>query len=224
MVNLMNLGTSMAGMETQLMLYMQQKSDKYEFKIFFPTARPIPANRHQVVRDFLKGDWDYLFMFDDDTMCIKNPFDLLDYDVPVIGGVYPGRNDRGIMFHVYKMNNLDSEFPTFSQYPPEFREGFKQVDAVATGIMAIKREVLVQMKEAGINQPFEEIFHREDGTFFYSDDMGFCVKCKRLGIPIYAHFDYLGSHYKEVDLLWIANLVAYAAKTGKTSFPNEETA
>ncbi len=221
MVNLLNLGTSLAGMETQLMQWMQSKTDKYEFKIFFPTHRPIPANRHQIVRDFLKGDWDYLVMLDDDTMCTKNIFDLLDYDKPVIGGVYPGRNEEGLMFHVYKMFKDENGETRFKQYPPEEREGLKKVDAVATGMMCIKREVLEKMRDAGLH-PFEEIFHKEDGTFYYSDDMGFCMKCRDLGIDVWAHFDYLGSHWKEVDLLWVANLVAYAAATGKTNFPREQ--
>ena len=201
-------------METQLMQWMQSKTKDYEFKIFFPTHRPIPANRHQIVKDFLAGDWDYLVMLDDDTMCIRNLFDLLDLDLPVVGGVYPGRNEEGLMFHVYEMT--DKKETTFRQYPPEFREGLKKVDAVATGMIVIKREVLEKMREEGL-QPFEEIFH-EDGTFYYSDDMGFCMKCRDLGIDVWAHFDYLGSHWKEVDLLWVANLVAHAAQTGKTNF------
>lgn len=220
MVNLLNLGTSMAGMETQLMLWMQEKSKEYEFKIFFPTQRPIPANRHQIVRDFLAGDWEYLVMLDDDNLCVRNIFDLLDLDLPVVGGVYPGRNDRGLMFHAYEMVERDGH-TRFKQYPPEYRDGLKKVDAVATGMIVIKRWVLEKMREQNL-LPFEEIFH-EDGTFDYSDDMGFCLKCRDLGIDVYAHFDYLGSHWKEVDLLWVANLLAYAARTGKTSFPDEET-
>jgi len=218
MVCLLNEGTSMAGMETQLMLWMQEKAKDYEFKIFFPAVRPIPANRNLIVKDFLAGDWDYLVMLDDDNLCVRNLFDLLDLDLPVVGGVYPGRDAKGLMFHVYKMVKKDGEV-TFQQYPPEEREGLKKVGAIATGMIVIKRWVLEKMRDEGL-APFEDTFHK-DGTFWYSDDMGFCIKCKRLGIDVWAHYDYLGSHWKEVDLLWVANLIAYAAETGKTKLPNE---
>jgi len=218
MVNILNQGTIMAGMETQIIMWMQAKMKEYEFKLFFPTDRPIPANRHKIVRDFLKGDWDYLIMLDQDNLCKNNIFDLLDLDLPVVAGVYPGKDEYGIFFHVYR---LDSDNPPkFKQYPTNFREGLKKVDAVATGMMVIKREILERFRDEKI-LPFTDTFN-EDGTIFMSDDMGFCLKCKKLGIDVYAHYDYLGSHWKMMDILWVANLVAYAAKTGKTNFPRPE--
>ena len=207
MVNVLNQGTTSAGLETQLFAWMQEKVKDYKFKIFFPAYKPIPNTRHHIVKDFLKGDYDYLFMIDEDNPPHKNIFDLLDLDLPVVGGVYPGRDERGIRFHVYKQ-----EGNVFKQYPVEFREGLKKVDAVGTGLICIKREVLEKIKK-----PFEDIFN-EDGTLHYSDDMGFCIKCKEKGIDVYAHFDYIGSHWKYVDLLWVANLVAYVAQTGKTNY------
>lgn len=217
LVAILNQGETSAGMETQLFQWMQQKADKYEFKVIFPSYRPIPNTRHHIVKEFLEGDYDILSMVDDDNPPHKNPFDLIELDVPVVGGVYPGKGMGGVHFHVYQID--DSKDPImFRQYPVEFREGLKKVDAIGTGLIFIKREVLETLKN---DKPFEETFN-DDGTLKYSDDLGFCLKCKEKGIDIYAHFDYLGSHYKVVDLLWVANLVAYAAKTGKTNFPINE--
>ena len=214
LVAVLNQGTTSAGMETQLFQWMQQKSDKYEFRIIFPSYRPIPNTRHHIIKDFLVEGYDFLVMIDDDNPVHKNPFELLDLDLPVVACVYPGKGLGGVHFHVYKIDDSGKKV-IFRQYPIEFREGLRKVDAVGTGLMIIKREVIEKVKDM---KPFEETFEK-DGTLLYSDDLGFCMKCKKLGIDIYAHFDYLGSHYKVVDLLWVANLVAYAAKTGKTNYP-----
>jgi hypothetical protein len=197
---------------------MQEKAKDYEFRIFFPSARPIANNRNQIVKDFLEGDWDYLFMVDDDNPPHINPFDLLDEDKPVIAGVYPGRSERGVHFHVYQFGENFPEEVGFKQYPLEFRDGVKQVDAVGTGLMCIKRDVIERVVEE-FGGPFNDMF-KEDGTMITNDDMSFCIKCKKLDIPVFVDFNHVGSHYKMVDLLWIANLVAYAAQTGKTSFPD----
>ena len=87
--------------------------------------------------------------------------------------------------------------------------------------MVIQRWVLEKMYENGHTAPFEELYN-EDGTFDYGDDMAFCLKCRELDIDVYAHFDYIGSHFKTVDLMWVADLVAYAAQTGRTNFTDEE--
>jgi len=155
-------------------------------------------------------------MLDDDNPCYKNIFDLLDLDLPVVGGVYPGKKESGIIFFAFDTVYKDGR-PEFKQMPFEKREGLQKVGAVATGLIVIQRWVLEKMIEKEW-LPFEETFN-EHGVLDYGDDMGFCVKCKKLDIPIHAHFDYIGSHMKEVDLLWVADLIAYAAKTGKTNLP-----
>ena len=220
MVNMLNQGMITAGWESQVMAWMQKMSNRYYFHIFFPSKRPISANRNQIAKDFMAGDWDYLVMLDNDNPCHKNILELLDLNLPVVGGVYPGRDKYGIMFHVYQMFENPTELINFRIYPPEKREGLQKVDAIGTGLIVIQRWVIEKMYKNGYTAPFEDMFQK-DGTNFNSDDMAFCLKCKKLGIDVYAHYDYIGSHWKEVDLLWIAQLVAYAAKTGKTNFPHE---
>jgi len=220
MVNILNIGTTTAGWESQVYAWMHEKAKDYKFDLSFPVGRPIPDNRHKIVKKFLEGDWDYLVMLDDDNPCHKNIFDLLDLDLPVVGGVYPGKSKNGILFFAFDTVYKDGK-PEFKPIAPERREGLQKVGAVATGLIVIQRWVLEKLKEEGKWPPFEEGFD-EDGVFNYGDDMGFCVKCQESDIDVYAHFDYLGSHFKEVDLLWIADLIAYAAQTGKTNFPTEE--
>lgn len=211
MVNVLQMGSVCTGLELQLWEWMREKVEDYEFTYFTPQARPISNNRNQIVKQFLEGDWDYLFMLDDDNPPFpgKNVFDLLDCDKDVIAAVCPGRDDRGIHFHVYKLHGELDEGFYFSQYPPKERRGIQKVDAVSTGCIFIKRHVLEGMKA-----PFEDIFD-EDGILVTSDDMGFCFKCREKGVDVYAHWGYLCSHFKRVDLAQMANLIVRAAKSGE---------
>lgn len=208
-VALLNQGTTTASLEAKLIEWMVAKKDKYECRLFLPASRPISTNRNEVARDFLAGDWDYLFFFDDDVLPHKNPFDLLDLELPVVGGVYPGRDLKGLHFHVYKFGEgMPSPIKLLS-YPSESREGLQQVDSVATGCMAIHRSVLEKIGPA----PFLELMN-DNGECMTSDDISFCWRCKENDIPVYAHWDHICSHFKFVDLLHMMDLIVKASQTG----------
>ena len=210
MVNILNEGTTAAGLESRLLQDMQAKTADYDFHLFFPTGRPIPDNRHRVVKQFLEGDYDFLFMFDDDNMPAteNNVFDFLDLNLPVVGGVYPGRNKTGIHFHVYKFTSLEPV--KAAQYTdPKERKGLQKVDAVATGAICIRRDVLEKLPK----RSFDELFD-EDGLIILGDDMHFCYECKKAGIDIYAHWDHVFFHFKTVDLLQMGEFVYNAREEG----------
>lgn len=204
MCNILNEGTVSAGLESQLMEWMRDKSAKYRFTLFAPTHRPISNNRNRIVKRFLEGDWDMLFMLDDDNPPIRNPFDLLDFDKDVIGAIYPGRDNNGIHFHVYKFGKEYPKKMIFNQYDDGELNGLSRVDALGTGCMFVKRHVLEKIK-----RPFEDLFD-EDGCLVTNDDMHFCHKCKQNGIEVWTHTDYMCSHYKTVDLLQMAHLIIRA--------------
>jgi len=208
MVNLLNQGTVSNGLEIQLYLWMKEKADKYTFSFFEPTERPISNNRNTITKKFLDGDWDILFMMDSDMAPLKNPFDLLDFDKDVIGLVYPGWGDNGIRFHVYKFSENYPKKIEFKQYLPEEREGLKKVNAIGTGGIAVKRSVLEAIK-----RPFEDLFD-DYGRLITNDDLAFSHKCHQAGIEVWVHWDYLSHHFKNVDLLKVADLVMEAAATG----------
>jgi len=214
MVNLLNIGTVHTGFETQLINWMAEYKDKYEFKFFVPVARPIPNNRNKIAKKFIEGDWDWLVMFDEDTFLITNPFSILDRNLDVCGGVYPGRNPRGFNFHVF---DLDMEkYPketVFKFVAPEKREGVQKVDALGTGCIFVKRHVIEKMYEKKW-APFEDTFD-EYGIMKHSDDMAFCLKCRELGIPVHADWNVICDHMKETSLLQCLELIQRAAATGK---------
>ena len=210
MVNILHLGTVQAGLETAIFSWTREYQDRFEFQLFFPSGRPIPNNRNRIVKKFLAGDWDYLFMLDDDNFPIKNPFSMLDRNVDVVAGCYPGADDRGIHFHVYDIIEGTNAFKFVS---PEKREGLQQVDAIATGCMLIKRNVLEKMKKKKLI-PFEDLFDG-DGILLNNEDMAFCMKCKKLGVRVHADWNILCDHIKEVSLLDVIRLILEAARTGK---------
>lgn len=209
-VAILNQGTVSAGLEYQLLEWIKEKADKYQFSFSLPTDRPIANNRNKIAKRFLAGDWDYLFMLDSDNPPLyqRNIFDLLDFDKDVIAGICPGLGTDGIRFHVYKFGKEYPKKLIFKQYPPIERDGLKQVDAVGTGCIFIKRKVLEKVK-----RPFEDLFD-EDGILITNDDMAFSHKCKQAGFEIWVHWDYACSHFKTVDLLQMTHLIHMAAQSG----------
>lgn len=209
LVSVLNMGSIQAGLESSLIKWMNEKSDKYGFEYYPSREVPTDSNRNLITKRFLESDHDYLAMFDEDTFPHRNPFGLLDFDKPVIGGVYPGWGINGFRFHVYRR-----EGDEYVQYPVEERAGLKKVDAIGTGCIFIKRGVLEKMKT-----PFSYIY--EDGVLVRSDDIAFCDRCGEAGIDIWAHWDYQCSHFKTVDLMLLADMIVRAAKTGKPNLKIE---
>lgn len=208
-VALLNMGEVLAGLESSLFEWMREKTDKYKFNFFLKREVPTDSNRNHIAYNFLRGDWDYLAMFDSDNYPLKNPFDLLDFDKDVIGGVYPGMGKDGIRFHVYKTVKGYPEKVGFEQMPVKERTGLTKVGAVGTGCVFIKRKVLEK-----IESPFSYIYNAY-GVLMASDDIAFCHRCNLAGFEIWVNWDYPCSHFKTVDLLKIAGLIVQASRTGK---------
>ena len=214
MVNILHTGTIHAGLESMVIRWMSEYRDKYEFdSLFLPTARPIPNNRNKICKKFIEGDWDFLFMFDEDNIPIRNPFSMLDHDLDVCGGVYPGRSSKGFNFHVFFLDKEKYPEKIFFKYAKPGKENLQKVDAVATGCIAIKRHVIEKMYKKGW-APFEELFDKY-GIMITSDDMAFCLKCMKLKIPVHADWNVLVDHWKETSLLKVIELIKRAAETGR---------
>jgi hypothetical protein len=210
-VAILNQGTISAGLETQLYVWMKDLAEKYIYS-YFPTKysyRPISNNRNRIVKDFLASDCEYLFMLDDDNPPLKNPLKLLEYDKDVIGAIYPGRDNNGIHFHIYKFGKDYPKKISFDQYDNDEIKGLTKIDAIGTGCIIIRRNVLEKIK-----RPFEDRFD-EDGTLVTNDDLYFSHKCRENGFEVWTHGDYMCSHYKTVDLLQMAHLLIKAKNVGR---------
>ena len=194
------------------MLYrwMLEVADKYIFDLsnLTPSKRPIPSNRNSIVKKFLKTDNDILYMQDDDNPPLQNPFELLQYDKDVIAIPTPANDKKGIHWMVYRFGEEYPEKIIYKVFPQKDRHGLQQVDAISTGCIFVKREVLEKVK-----RPFEDIFDKY-GCLANSDDMAFADKCKKAGFEQWTHFDYYCSHYKTVDLLRMLKMIQAAHKAG----------
>lgn len=214
MVNILHQGTVRAGLESMVIQWMTEYRDRYDFQLFLSSDRPIPNNRNKITKKFLAGDYDILFMFDDDNIPLKNPFSILLHDLDVCGGVYPGRTDKGFNFHVFDLDV--KQYPDkifFNFVGTDRRNGVQKVDAVATGCIAIKRWVLEKIKDKGW-APFEDLFDKE-GILITNDDMAFCLKCRELGIEVHADWNVICDHIKETSLLECIRLIELASRTGE---------
>lgn len=203
LIAVLNQGTNSAGLETQLIQWMLPLMETYNMT-FQPSKysyRPISNNRNMIVRDFLNGGYDILIMIDDDNPPLSNIFELIPLNKDIIAAVTPGRDDRGIYWHVYDFSENYPEKIEYKRVPAERRKGLQQVGAVSTGCIIIQRHVLETLE-----RPFEDLFD-EDGILISNDDMHFCHKAKQAGFEVWAHFDYICSHYKTVDLLQMLRLI-----------------
>lgn len=175
------------------------RSGGHDINIIFPSRRPYENNLNHIVKDFLRDQYEYWLNIDSDNPPLNNPLELLEYKLPVIGLPTPvfhfvkDKKERCFYFNGY---DYKPEADAYTEHTPQ--EGLQKVDAIGSGCMIVRRDVLVDMKK-----PFERSTH-EDGTVHKGVDIYFCEKIKRRGFDIYMHYDYPCSHYQEIDILSIA--------------------
>ena len=169
---------------------------RYQVKITYPGDRPIANNRNKIVLKFLDGDWDYLLMLDDDTVPHRNPLDLIEHDKDIIGYPYPQWNERDIYWLA-----MDQDGDGYKPIPPERRHGLQQVDALGTGCILIKRNVL-----EAVRAPFMRKWS-EDGIAELGLDFYFCQKARDAGFEVWCDWRAPCSHFKNLDLIEVLGLL-----------------
>jgi len=166
-------------------------------------GRPASHNRNGAVKKFLESQYDYFMMIDDDIIPPMNILDLVEMDKDVIGAVCPQ----------WKMNDLlwvvmDKVENGYKQVPVDRRKGMQEVDAVGSGCLVMRRNVL-----ESICAPFSRQWTKE-GLQKLGLDFSFCEKAKEKGFKIYTHWDYLCDHIKSVSLLDIYRLITRENNVG----------
>lgn len=165
--------------------------NKYNVLISYPADKPISHNRNKIVQDFLNHkDFDYLLMLDDDNIPPTNILNLADFDKDVICGISFGWQRNMVIPSVFKRK--DDGLYSVHEFNGE--EGLMEVDAAGSGQMMIARRVLEK-----IEYPFRNEYDR-DGIKKLGLDLNFCQRVKELGFKIYAHTDYICSHWITFDL------------------------
>jgi len=167
------------------------KDRRYDVELFISWMIGNEANRNAITKHFLKGTWDYLLMIDTDQEPLENPLDMLQHDKDVMS-MPTIINMNGLMWNIYdRCDDLDSTVEART----ERYEGIERVYATGTGCVLIKRKVLETLKH-----PFSP--HRDDNDHrLVTQDIVFSMRCAEAGFEIWAEWDRVMRHFKEVDLL-----------------------
>jgi hypothetical protein len=151
--------------------------------------------RNQVVADFLHTtDCEYLLFIDADVVWEpKQIRDLLGHNKPLIGGVYPYRDDGHRTEAPVRM--LEGTSPIGS---------LLEVEGLPTGFMLIKRHVLERLErsaqtyikgDSSVPIIFERTF---DGEIRWGGDLAFCRKWREAGGEVWADLNMRLGHVGEM--------------------------
>lgn len=166
-----------------------------EATIRFINQRPYENALNLAARLTIEGGYDYLISFDHDNVPTKNPLPLTKLGKDIIGMPYPG-----FRYH----DKLEIAFLAMDKQPNteylDHREmhGLQEVDAVASGAIVVSRRVL-EHPDVFFTRKWER------GNAVRGVDFHFCEKAKEAGFKVYAHYDYLADHIKEMSLLDVLN-------------------
>lgn len=171
---------------------------------YFPAARPSQHNRGLIVKRALQEGYDWLLMIDSDTVPLRDPLELVKMDLDVVSCPCPQIYGKEIYWVV--MDKVDGGF---RQVPRNRRQGLIESDAVGSACMLIKRRVLEVVKA-----PFA-IQWNSDAEMAVGLDLSFCDKARAAGFRVWAHWDYLCSHYKTLDLCAVTEMLVEASENGR---------
>lgn len=179
---------------------------KWEPTLRFSRVTGVDYNRNFLVQEFLKTKDKWLLMIDDDNPPLRNPLELIDLNKDAIclptmmwRGIGAPQGNEGLAFNVYRKikngwmtMNYDGKNKLFS------------ADRIGTGCILLKRSMLEKMKD---DAPFISSVDKKTGIRSQGEDISFSDKAKKYGYKLWGHWDYVCSHYKEVDLLDVAQLI-----------------
>lgn len=177
-------------------LHKITRQDKYNVLVKYFNYKPISYNRHKIIEDFLKTDMDYLLMVDSDIIPPENTLELVDFDKDVIGTLCFAYISSKIVPLMLQKNPQNDEYKKYIVKPFTNEDGLMECDAIGSGCMIIRRDVLTSGK---IKAPFINIYD-ENGMKIEGLDLAFCRKAKEAGYKVWCHTDYVASHHVTCDL------------------------
>ena len=180
LVAIPHIGKLDAGLVTWLMSF-----DKMGHKIemFLSEDRPIPSNRNRIIKKFLETDNDYLMMVDSDITPPKNILAILNSNKEIISPMC------FVMKDVDKITNAVNKVKREYKVITEFDKGINEVDAVGTGCIFIKRNIIEKMKK-----PLFKYKYNKEGILSNGEDFNFCDNAKKEGFKIFYDTRYIVNH------------------------------
>jgi len=148
--------------------------------------------RNQCVYECLNGDYTHLFFMDSDMIFPPKTLErLLKHDLDMVGGFYVRKRNE-----FYPTAFKLGERPN-GKYRAEWINDLREVEAIGTGCLLIKRKVL----EAVGCPWFEYKWNGEPTGKMITEDLVFCDKVKRLGFKIYCDGTIKCGHVGDM-ILW----------------------
>ena len=179
--------------------------DRYEVTLFTPMNYfPLDSARNHIVKEFLQGNYDYLWFIDDDIVPpVGALHKLISDDKDIIGAVaFSMKGEKGLDFPypVTLRYNRDKEYVLFVPNPGN---GIHEVDATGGACIMFKRHVF---EHEIMETPYQFKYHR-DGTLSLTCDFVVLQKAQSAGFKIYVDFDILCSHLRTVDIKSINDIL-----------------
>ena len=141
---------------------------------------------------------------DSDTVPFDNPLKMIKHELDIVSGVYP----RWKLTNYEWLAMLRQSDGAYVQLPPDKRKGLVECDGVGAGCLLLTRKVLEEFKD-----PFADKV-RPNGTRSIGHDFYFCERAKAKGYKVYADWDVLCDHVKQVPLVPVIQSLQRAWKNG----------
>lgn len=194
-----------------LRLLQIQSDDRYQVDFSFPSYVPSEACRSHALGAFLEGDYDYWLSIDADNPPSRNPLDLVELDLDIVGCPTPvwqySGGEIGLPTLIWNAYQVDDDG---NHLPYRMGEGIQEVGAIGTGCFVAARRLFERWELLG--SPFARHW-ASDGTIDLGSDLAFCQRIRRSGQKIWVHWDHICSHYSPINLLEVMGLVGAARQT-----------
>jgi hypothetical protein len=166
---------------------------RHQTTFIAPTWKPYDHAMNRIAFDFRAGDWDYWLSIDADNPPQRNPLDLVDFDLDIIGLPTPIFNNSDGGFPIC-WNAFDKVPEGYNQHPPD-PGNLAEVDAVGSGCILIHRRVIEGMKSPWFVRETDEI-----GRVIHGPDFYFCTEAKRARFHVWTHYGFPCRHFNELEL------------------------
>lgn len=202
MIAVPNLGTMHVKLVTLIIKWMNDNQGAWSRISLIAPSGLIPHDtaRNFCVKEFLKTDFTHLFFIDSDVVPPYNALrQLLSHEKQAITGLYPSvRNDRRQqkemkIYNVFR-HEIDEESGELV-FRNVYGVGVEDIESCGGGCLLIRRDVLEKM-----DGNWFRFQYWPDGLVKYGEDIDFCNNLQKLGVKLYADFDVICVHHKEIAL------------------------
>lgn len=181
------------------------------------SGRLVPSRNFATTLFLDKTPHEWLFFVDTDMgwepNAVHRLLEVADADArPVVGGLcfalmeaqYDGSGGHRfrIVPTMYKIgHNVATGSPSFCYYGPYVPDSVAPVAATGAAFLLIHRSVLEKLRAEHGDRWWDQ-FYDNEGTMV-GEDIAFCARLGRLGVPVHVHTGVKTTHHKE---LWVSEL------------------